>query len=52
MKSVVNDVVREEIRSAMLVYADGSCKCADEVLHYQVNGLHSVSFQDFRNLWW
>jgi len=27
----VNDVVREEIRSAMLVYADGSCKCADEV---------------------
>jgi len=31
MKSVVNDVVREEIRSAVLVYADGSCKCADEV---------------------
>jgi len=27
----VHNVVREEIRSAMLVYADGSCKCADEV---------------------
>ena len=27
----IKDVIQEEIRSAMLVYADGSCKCADEI---------------------
>ena len=28
----VKDVVKEEVRSAMLAYSDGSCKCADEIV--------------------
>ena len=27
----IQDVTQEEVRSAMLAYADGSCKCADEI---------------------
>ena len=27
----VDDMIKEEVRSAMLAYADGNCKCADKV---------------------
>ena len=46
----VKDIVTSEVRSAMLSYADGHCKCADEVvkLKKELKKCHET-IQEFRN---